>query len=186
MYYQEHRESILIKVKAYRESHKEQIREYKKRYEQTYVRDIEKTRALERARYNPEKRRETYLAKKAEKHLAKKEKQGLQAEKYLAKKTEKHLAKKEKQGLQRAAKKENKKNIEENKRMEILERNKQKWLEHEKREQLKAELNKIRTEVTYEHEGKLYYNFYILRRIKSSLQSRESSVSAESFSKATP
>jgi uncharacterized protein YpuA (DUF1002 family) len=160
MYYKEHRESILRKVKAYRESHKEQIREYKKRYEQTYVRDIERTRALERARYNPEKRRE------------------------------KHLANKEKQGAIRAEKKEekqiNKIKIEEAKRMEIHERNKLKWLEHEKREQLKAELKKIRTEVTYEHEGKLYYNFYILRRIKSSLQSRESSVSTESFSGATP
>lgn len=43
---------------------------------------------------------------------------------------------------------------------------KKKWEERQRKEELKSELKKIRTEHTYEKDGKLFYNFYILRRLR--------------------
>jgi hypothetical protein len=41
-----------------------------------------------------------------------------------------------------------------------------KWEERQRKEERKAELKKIRTELTYEKDGKLFYNFYIIRRLR--------------------
>lgn len=41
-----------------------------------------------------------------------------------------------------------------------------KWEERQRKEERKAELKKIRTEMTYEKDGKIFYNFYIIRRLR--------------------
>ena len=57
---------------------------------------------------------------------------------------------------------------------QIREQFQKKWEERQRKEERKAELKKIRTELTYEKDGKIFYNFYIIRRLREFL-ARESS-----------
>jgi hypothetical protein len=49
---------------------------------------------------------------------------------------------------------------------DIRERFVKKWEERVKQKERQEMLKKIRTETTYEKDGKLFYNFYIIRRLR--------------------